>query len=120
MSVKQPTMMGIAFISVIKSLMANEYMACELAELTGLQPNTVGKYLHMLHRANLVYVCGFGVDSRGYQHPRFKKWRWGTAADAKYVNPSRHARYLREKRKTQARRERAAQVKLNLLTAAQA
>lgn len=96
--VRTPTSTGLGLIAVMKAIMASQYQVGELAEMTGLKNETVSKYLHMLHRAGLAYIAGYGCTTAGWRHSQYKLWAWGNHKDApRPTKQTRRQRYLRDR-----------------------
>lgn len=47
----------------------------DLAQISGLSERPIADWLHALRQARLVYVCGWGADTRG--QPRVAQYAWG-------------------------------------------
>lgn len=90
------------YAKMIRAMQEEDYTAKEIAEMTGLHPNTAGEYLRCLHREGAIHVCDWNKDRLG--RDATPVFRMGPGKDRKRERRSaaqKAARYRARKKSIQ-------------------
>lgn len=91
---KRPNRIGaITQAKFVRLLMAGDSTVLEIAEETGMHPETARRYIRALRSEDAIYIHRYGPDRRGLYCAAVYKIKIGDEADAR--KPTREAAHLR-------------------------
>jgi len=87
------------YAKMIRAMQENDYSEGEIAEMTGLHPNTAGEYLRCLHREGAIHVCDWNKDRLGRDMiPVFRMGHGRDKKRQKITGAQKAARYRAKKK----------------------